>query len=114
MSPTSRTLKMLREMGYCAEVVEKWNRWAGPRGIRQDLFDCIDIVAIKSGAPIMGVQATSTSNMSARVNKSVQLPGLKVWLGTGHAEFFVIGWGQHTGSTHYWPKLLEICYEDLL
>lgn len=64
-SPTSRSLAELRKRGYLAAVVEKFNIFAK---IRQDLFGFIDILAIRRGE-IVGVQATSSSNVSSRVKK---------------------------------------------
>lgn len=64
-SPTQRSLKHLREQGYRAEVVEKWIPGAN---LRKDLFGFVDIVAIR-GAETLGVQSTSRSNVSARVQK---------------------------------------------
>lgn len=88
MSPTQRTLKKLRDEGWTAWIVEKWNAHAK---IRQDLFGFIDIVAIKSGEPVLGVQATSGSNTSARVKKAIEIPALRTWLETG-SKFTVWGW----------------------
>lgn len=88
-SPTQRTLKQLRDSGYIAEVVEKWNAFAR---IRQDLFGVIDIVAIKDGVPgVLGVQTTSYSNVSARLKKAVANTVLPVWVGAGN-RFLVHGW----------------------
>jgi hypothetical protein len=64
-SPTSRTLKLLRERGYRAAVVEKWNPHAK---IRNDLFGFIDVLAIKDGETL-AVQSTSDANVSARIHK---------------------------------------------
>jgi carbonic anhydrase len=64
-SPTQRTLALLREDGYLAAVVEHWNPHAR---VRQDLFGIIDVVAVGNRSTI-GVQATSYSNVSARVAK---------------------------------------------
>lgn len=64
-SPTSRSLEVLREAGWLCEVVEKWNQWSKTR---KDLYGFIDILAVKRGE-ILGVQATSDSNVSARVKK---------------------------------------------
>jgi len=64
-SPTSRTLKELRKQGYLADVTEKWIPGAN---IRRDLFGFIDVLAIK-GKEVLGVQATSYANTSARVKK---------------------------------------------
>jgi carbonic anhydrase len=64
-SPTQRSLKHLRKLGYLAEVVEK----TIPRVfIRKDLYGFIDILAIRDGE-ILGVQATSGDNVSKRVDK---------------------------------------------
>ncbi len=64
-SPTVRSLALLREQGYTAEVVERWIPGAN---IRKDLFGFIDILALR-GYEILGVQTTSASNMSARAKK---------------------------------------------
>ena len=55
---TQRTLKGLRAKGYNAGVVERWLRYAGKFGKRQDLFGIIDIIAISPDKTI-GVQACS-------------------------------------------------------
>jgi len=63
MRPTERTLKLLREEGYRAAVVERWLRYAGQFGKRQDLFGIIDVIAISSDVTL-GVQACSGSVVS--------------------------------------------------
>jgi len=64
-SPTSRSLELLRSEGYLCEVVEKWNQWSKTR---KDLYGFIDILAVRKGE-VLGVQATSGSNVSGRVAK---------------------------------------------
>ncbi len=64
MTPTQRTLKVLRERGYVADVVE---RWLPHVKVRKDLFGLFDVLAV--GADVVGVQCTSGSNVSARVEK---------------------------------------------
>ena len=88
--PTARTLEALRKEGYSAHVVEKW---IPQTRRRSDLFGFIDIVAIKEDRPILGVQATSTSNISSRIAKALSIPELRVWLSCG-AEFEVHGWSK--------------------
>ena len=76
MTPTQRSLAHLRGMGYTAEVVERWLSFARRR---QDLFGIIDIVCLGDGETV-GVQTTSSSNVSARVKKitaSEHLPALR-------------------------------------
>lgn len=94
MSPTARTLEWLRKEGYTAQVVERWNPYAK---VRVDLFGIIDVVALKEGAPgVLGVQATSTSNVSARVTKCQASPHLKLWTGAGN-KMEVHGWAKRGG-----------------
>lgn len=65
MTPTARSLKKLRDDGYLAQVVEHWNHYAR---VRNDLFGFGDILAVRE-AEVLMVQATSRSNVSARVTK---------------------------------------------
>lgn len=80
--PTQRALADLRKLGFTAGVVEKWNPHAH---IRQDLFGCIDIVAVFPGFGVLGVQATSGEggNHAARRAKSIAEPRLRKWLEAG-------------------------------
>lgn len=67
MSPTALTLRTLRELGHPAvDVVERWIPGAN---IRKDLFGFIDILAIDKDGEVFAIQATSRSNMSARIKK---------------------------------------------
>jgi hypothetical protein len=58
LSPTQRTLRALREQGLVCAIVEKWNPYGGPFGIRQDLFGIIDILALDPRRGVVGVQST--------------------------------------------------------
>lgn len=64
-SPTQRSLKYMRDQGYYAEVVERYNSFTKRRN---DFAGFIDILCLGDGE-VIGVQTTSYSNMSARVNK---------------------------------------------
>lgn len=89
MSPTQRSLKELRARGYTAQVVERWNSFAK---IRQDLFGIVDLVAIKSDMNgVLGIQATSTGNMGARIQKAQANETLNIWKQAGN-RFVVWGW----------------------
>lgn len=89
MSPTQRSLKLLRSRGYRAAVVEKWNPHAK---IRQDLFGVVDVLAIKAGETL-AVQATSGSNVSKRVTKIAESDAI--------GDIRAAGWGFHV---HGWRK----------
>ncbi len=91
-SPTQRTLSHLRDAGYpLVQVVERWNPFAHRR---VDLFGIIDVVAV--GPDIVGVQATSASNVSARVRKITESEALPVLRRAG-VRVLVHGWAKRKG-----------------
>jgi len=79
-SPTQRALAELREQGYRTQVVEHWNPYAR---IRQDLFQMIDIVGL-NGKELLGIQATTLSNLWARVEKILGNPLCEWWCRSGN------------------------------
>lgn len=87
MTPTQRTLKLLRDEGYLAAVVERWNAHAR---VRQDLFGVVDVIGIREGETL-AVQATSASNVSARVRKIADSEATPVIRAAGW-RFVVHGW----------------------
>lgn len=89
MTPTSRTLKYLRDDGWTAEVVEKWIPGAN---IRKDLFGFIDVMAIRDDETL-AVQVTSGGNVSARIKKIEDIETL--------AAVRKAGWGI---EVHGWRK----------
>jgi hypothetical protein len=109
-SPTQRTLAWLRtDLQAQAQVVERWNPHAR---IRQDLFGCIDIVAVTT--VVIGVQACAASSHSARVKKSMAEPKLLPWLRAG-AMFWVVSWGKKgkRGEPKRWTKRVTAIYSRL-
>ena len=105
MSPTQRSLKELRRLGYTVQVVERWNPFAH---IRQDLFGFIDILAIRPGE-ILGVQATSAANHASRVTKSSQHGNFRPWRSAG-GLFEVWSWrqGGPRGKRKTWMLRREV------
>jgi hypothetical protein len=90
-SPAQRSLALLREQGYSAQITEHWNPFAH---IRQDLFGFLDIIGIKSGVTgVLGIQTTSTGNLSARVKKILAIPEAQIWLSSG-GKILVHGWSK--------------------
>jgi hypothetical protein len=95
-SPTQLTLKLLRDEGWTVEVVERWIPGAN---IRKDLFGFIDLVALK-GDLTLGVQATSYSNMGARIKK-IESAELLSQVRRASWHLWVIGWRkQNNRWTH--------------
>lgn len=88
-SPTERSMRECRRLGWHVQVVERWNPYAR---IRQDLFGCIDLIAI-AGDKLIGIQATSGANHAARVTKAAAEPRLRAWLAAG-GLFEVWSWSK--------------------
>lgn len=110
-TPTSRTLELLRDEGYLAQVVEQWIPHSRTR---RDLFGFIDIVAISEDQGTIGVQATSTGNINARIAKILALPESQVWLRSGN-KILVIGWKKYAKAVDrkfYRPTLRQLTLED--
>jgi len=89
-SPTQRTLKLLRDEGYLAQVVERWCSFTKRR---HDLFGIIDVLAIKEGETL-AVQTTSGSGVSARMKKMLDSDTLE--------PIMKAGWKVHV---HGWRKV---------
>lgn len=70
-SPTQRSLELMRKRGFHAEVTE---RWVPGANVRKDLWGFVDILCLRAGEPITGVQSTSDSNVAARINKIAESP----------------------------------------
>lgn len=108
-SPTARSLAELKKLGFYAQVVEKWNPFAR---VRQDLFGVIDIVVICPNG-ILGIQATSGPNHSARREKALAEPRLLKWLEAG-GSFEVWSWAKQgpRGGKKVWTLRREAINRD--
>lgn len=89
-SPTSRTLRYLREQGHLCEVVEKWNHITHTR---KDLFGFGDILSITNDYRVQIWQATSTGNIQARIKKIVEHENYERV--SVAMDIFVIGWKKY-------------------
>lgn len=111
-SPTQRTLALLRESGWTAQVVERWVPQARKR---VDLFGCIDLVAMRAtDKGLLGVQATTAANLAARVTKALAEPRLLTWLSAGN-RFLLHGWAKKgpAGARKLWAvNVREIVRAD--
>lgn len=90
MSPTALTLRYLREQGYTAEVVERWNPHAR---VRQDLFGIIDVLALR-GTETLAVQTTTVNHVNERISKIAESEHI--------AAIRDAGWSVHV---HGWKKV---------
>src|SRR6478736_10568284 len=86
-SPTQRSLKLMRERGFHAEVTEKWIPGAN---IRKDLWGFCDVLCLGDDG-MVAVQSTSRSNVSARIKKITDSPLLGLVRKCG-IRILVQGW----------------------
>lgn len=96
MSPTQRSLREMRKRGYLCDVVE---RWIAPARVRKDLYGIADLLCIKD-EDVVAVQATSLSNVSARIAKIACHENTPIVRKAG-IRILVQGWGKSAGSRFY-------------
>ena len=87
MSPTQRSLAVLRERYPLVQVVERYIPQARKR---IDLYGIADILCV-SESEIVAVQTTSASNVAARVSKLTESPALPILRKAG-IRVLVHGW----------------------
>jgi len=113
LSPTARTLRYCKDLGWTAQRTEQWIHFASRelagrpptsgglmRGVRRDLFGFIDVLAIAHddevtgliGPFVLAIQVTSLAHMAGRAEKARALPTItKLQLAGVRCE--VWGWG---------------------
>ena len=119
MSPTQRTIRELKNQGRRCGIVEKWNQWAGPHGIHQDLFGIIDIIALDPERGVIGVQSCG-NRFSAHLKKILEEHYQETldWLQTPGAVLELWAWRKvkkkRGGKAMVWrPRIKQITLEDL-
>lgn len=120
LSPTQRTLRALRQEGCRCAIVEKWNPHAGPRGIRQDLWGIIDILALDPARGVVGIQACAGSGYSQHYRKLTEERAQETldWLETPGTALYIWAWrrvkAKRGGRALVWsPRIVEITLQDL-
>jgi len=118
MSPTQRTLKLLKEKGFKAAPVERWLRYAGKFGKRQDMFGIIDVVAITPDITL-GIQCCSGST-AEHYRKITEEKNQETydWLSNPSRSLEIWAWRKllkkRGGKAKVWkPKITKITLEDL-
>jgi hypothetical protein len=102
VTPTQRSLEQLRRDGWTVAIVERWNPHAR---IRQDLFGCIDILALRDGETL-AVQTTSTG-VAARVRKIADNPNLPAMRAAGWS-IVVHGWRKSTRTRKWVQRVVDV------
>ena len=116
ITPTQRTLKAMREQGRLCGIVERFNRFAGPHGVRQDLFGFIDIIAIDPVDGIIGIQSCGQA-FSEHVKKMTEERNEEMYEWLRHAKVELWGWRRvqlRRGSTaiRWKPRIMDFWLEE--
>ena len=91
MSPTARSLALVRRRGGIAGTVERWNPHSKTR---HDFLGFADILAIQPGQlGVLAIQACVTGDQSKRLEKIRQEPRAALWLAAGN-RIAVWGWAK--------------------
>jgi hypothetical protein len=116
VTPTARTLKLLRAEGLVVDIAERWNPFSRTK---RDLFNFADLIGLDVARKSMwAVQATSMSNMGARVKKirGECREAATAWIGCG-GKILLVGWakrGPRGGRKIWTPVRKEITLADLV
>ena len=102
-SPTTLSLKALRDAGYTVAIVEHFNPHMR---IRQDLFGFIDMLAIRPGETL-GVQTTSPSNMAGWGRKIADHPNVAAVREAGW-RIEVHGWAQKKPRARWECRTVDV------
>lgn len=112
-SPTARTLAECRRRGWIAQVVER----RLPRMfVTQDLFGCIDVVAVALVAQgpnsarrrVIGIQVCAGTDHAKRRAKVLAEPRIRQWLEAG-AHMEIWSWAKQgkAGARKLWTLRVE-------
>ena len=93
VSPTQRTIRELRNQGRKCAIVERYNAFVGPHGVRQDLFGIIDVIALDPERGVVGVQSCG-QDFSAHERKFLEERAEECfdWLRTPGTALELWGW----------------------
>jgi hypothetical protein len=110
MTPTARTLALLRRQGF--QLAAPVERWIPGANVRKDLFGVADVLAVHPRDRVfLLVQATSADHVAHRLRKARARQELALWLKAG-GRFEVWGWFKRAGR--WTVKRVEIRGEDLV
>ena len=103
MSPLSRTLAWAKAQGWKTWIAE---RYIAAIRLKQDLYGLFDATALRPGTPgITGLQATTSSNVAAHLDKMLANDILPLWLECGNGAI-LIGWSKRgaRGKRKLWTS----------
>jgi hypothetical protein len=118
VTPTQRTIRELRNQGRVCAIVEKWNQYVGPHGVRQDLFGILDIIALDPERGVVGIQSTGQAFAAhERMFLEERAQECIDWLSTPGTVLELWGWRKvklaRGGKAMRWkPRVREFTLAD--
>ncbi len=113
MSPTQRTLRLLRERGLRAAVVERWL----PCGVRQDLFNIIDVIALDPNRGVIGIQVAGNCFADRYRKLTIErAEETRAWLSTPGTRLEIWAWRKISRGRKrpgWEPRIYVLTIEDL-
>ena len=79
MTPTARTIALMRERGFTADVVER----RITKRLTRDFLGIIDVIALKEGCAPWFIQTTGGNNKWMRRQKMLESPHLPLLQSVG-------------------------------
>ncbi len=111
MSPTQRSLALLRKTWPLVAVTEHYNSFSK---MRHDLFGFVDVLCVRDDL-LLAVQTTTGANVSARLEKISLLPSVVNWLSNPACRIVIHGWRQvgARGKRKLWDcRVVEVILNE--
>ncbi len=118
-----RSKKQLEKEGWTVGIVEKWQSFfgrkkgQGPPGVRVDLFNLWDLVAVKAGETgVLGIQCTmGGGDASKHLKAMLANPILRIWLNSGNPGI-IMSWAKRgeRGKRKLWTyKITQLNHDEI-
>lgn len=117
LSSVQRTMRALREKGIICETVERFNPHVGEHGIRQDMFQIIDIICLDV-VDTIGIQCCGSDLKKHKDKLTIEKAQNSIdWLSSPYRKLEIWSWRkvklQRGGKAMRWqPKVYIITMDD--
>jgi hypothetical protein len=92
--PLQRSISKAKRAGYDTWIVERFIPFPKPWGHRLDLYNLIDLVAIRADTRgVLGIQACASGDLADHRAKALANTHLSIWKANGN-RFCIWSWGK--------------------
>jgi hypothetical protein len=106
MTPNARSKAYYEKQGHLAVIVEHWSPFPKPFGKRHDFLGVFDLLVLKPGGEVWGIQATTNSHVNDRIKKMQASDNFHNWIRLG-GKAAVLGWAKKgpRGKRKVWEPM---------